>query len=169
MRRAAFFLLLSLPAAARAAFQKAYYKASEQIYAAGSQTSLAMPLALSNHTGAGDIGCRYVLAALAGIRPGPSSPGLSKIRVEPQPSGGVTWVKSSLDTHRGPLAVNCRIDAGLFHLALDVPPGLVADVLLPKGAFSLPSRTPLAPPRATLTYRRSARSTLSGPRAITVR
>jgi alpha-L-rhamnosidase len=70
----------------REAFQKAFYKAAETTYATGSQTSLAMPLALGlapeaaraalveklvadvrahgNHTTAGDIGYRYVLAAL---------------------------------------------------------------------------------------------------------
>jgi alpha-L-rhamnosidase len=70
------------------AFQKAFYEPGEGTYATGSQTSLAMPLALGlapagarnklaeklvadirsrgNHTSAGDIGYRYVVAALTG-------------------------------------------------------------------------------------------------------
>ena len=73
-------------AATRDAFQKAFYRAADQTYETGSQTSLAIPLALGlapedarpaltakliadirarhNHTTAGDIGYRYVLAAL---------------------------------------------------------------------------------------------------------
>jgi hypothetical protein len=72
--------------AVHGAFQKAFYKAADHVYATGSQTSLAMPLALGlapadardalvkklvedvrargNHTSAGDIGYRYVVAAL---------------------------------------------------------------------------------------------------------
>lgn len=73
-------------AATRDAFQKAFYRAADKTYATGSQTSLGVPLALGlapeearsalierliadvrarqNHTTAGDIGYRYVLAAL---------------------------------------------------------------------------------------------------------
>jgi len=73
-------------AATGEAFQKAFYRDAEKTYATGSQTSLALPLALGmapeearpaladklvadiqargNHTSAGDIGYRYVLAAL---------------------------------------------------------------------------------------------------------
>jgi hypothetical protein len=73
-------------AATLSAFQKAFYREGEKSYATGSQTSLAMPLAFGmapeggqaalaeklvadirargNHTSAGDIGYRYVLAAL---------------------------------------------------------------------------------------------------------
>jgi hypothetical protein len=73
-------------AAVEQAFQKAFYQADKRTYATGSQTSLAMPLALGiapaatrpalveklvadirargNHTSAGDVGFRYVLQAL---------------------------------------------------------------------------------------------------------
>src|SRR5690242_12075112 len=67
-------------------FQKAFYKVDEHVYASGSQTALAMPLALriapeperaallekrigsirgaGDHTTAGDIGYHYVISAL---------------------------------------------------------------------------------------------------------
>lgn len=76
----------ALADATRYAFQRTFYRPAEQIYATGSQTSLAIPLALGlapenardvligklaadiharhDHTSAGDIGYRYVLAAL---------------------------------------------------------------------------------------------------------
>jgi alpha-L-rhamnosidase len=75
----------------------------------------------------------WFYGALAGIRPDPFSPGLKKIRIEPQPAGDVTWVKSSLETPRGPVKVHWRLEAGVFHLTLDVPPGVTAEVHLPKG------------------------------------
>jgi hypothetical protein len=73
-------------ASVRSAFQKAFYHENKQTYASGSQTALAMPLALGlapeaarpklieqlvadirsrqNHTSAGDIGYYYVVRAL---------------------------------------------------------------------------------------------------------
>jgi alpha-L-rhamnosidase len=73
-------------AAVHTAFQKTFYKRAASTYATGSQTSLAMPLALGlapagaraglveklvadirargNHTSAGDVGYRYVVGAL---------------------------------------------------------------------------------------------------------
>lgn len=196
-----------------AAFQKAFYRPVEKTYATGSQTSLAMPLALGmtppdartglldrlaadirkrgSHTSAGDVGYRYVLAALsqagrsdvvfdmaandsapsysaqlaagatslteawdanpnssqnhfmlghieewfysglAGIRPDPASPGLSNILIEPVPAGDVRWVKASLETYRGTVAVDWRLEGGRISLTLDLPPGMTADVRLP--------------------------------------
>ncbi|MBS1876369.1 MAG: family 78 glycoside hydrolase catalytic domain [Acidobacteria bacterium] len=192
-------------------FQKAFYR--DGSYAGGSQTALAMPLAMNlapaesraalagrlvdairsrdNHTSAGDIGYRYVIqalleagrndvifdlasqptkpsyagqlaagatslteawdanpnssqnhlmlghieqwfyAGLAGIRPVADSPGLTKIRIWPAPVGDVRWVKASWDSVRGPVNVDWRISGGRFHLSVDIPPGMTADVRLP--------------------------------------
>lgn len=196
-----------------AEFSKVYYKPAERTYASGSQTALAMPLALNlapvadraalverliadirergNHTSAGDIGYRFVIGALleagrsdvifdlasqitkpsyaaqlaagatslteawnanpnssqnhlmlghveqwfyaglAGIRPDPETPGLTKIRIWPQPAGDVKWVKSSWDTFRGRVAVEWKIAGGQFRLSVDVPPGVAADIRVP--------------------------------------
>jgi hypothetical protein len=200
------------------AFQHAFYKPGEALYSTGSQTSLAMPLASGmapeadrgalverlaadirergNHTSAGDIGYRYVLAALldagrgdvifdlanqrtapsyaaqlsagatslteawdanpqssqnhlmlghieqwfyaglAGIRVDPDAPGLSRIRIQPEPVGDIQWVKASWETVRGPVAVDWRIEEGSFLLNVDIPPGMTAEVRLPGGAIS---------------------------------
>ena len=42
-------------------------------------------------------------AGLAGIRPDAEAPGLSRIRIRPEPVGDVKWVKASQETFRGPL------------------------------------------------------------------
>ena len=195
------------------AFQKAFFDATTTTYATGSQTSLAMPLALGmapeaarpaladklvadirargNHTSAGDIGYTYVISALlkagrsdvifdmaneptapsyaaqlahgatslteawdsdphssqnhlmlghieqwfwaglAGIRLDPAEPGMEHLVIKPEPVGDVTWVKASLDTVRGLVAVNWNIDGGTFHLSVEIPPGMTADVSIP--------------------------------------
>ncbi|HWQ53961.1 MAG TPA: family 78 glycoside hydrolase catalytic domain [Bryobacteraceae bacterium] len=202
-----------------AAFQKAFYKPAEGTYATGSQTSLAMPLALGlapeaarpalveklvadirgrgNHTSAGDVGYRYVLeallasgrsdvvfemanqttkpsyaaqlaagatalaeawdadprssqnhlmlghieqwfwAGLAGICPDPEAPGLSRIRIQPEPVGDVKWVKASWETFRGTVAVDWKMVGGTFQMQLDVPPGITAEVRLPSGSKTI--------------------------------
>jgi alpha-L-rhamnosidase len=199
-----------------AAFQRAYYKAEGPTYATGSQTSLAMPLALGmapaaarkaltdqlvadirshgNHTTAGDVGYTYVVAALtaagrsdvlfdlatqtappsyagqlangatslteawdtnpsssqnhlmlghieqwfwaglAGIRPDAEKPGLTHLVIQPEPVGDVTWVKAGLETFRGPVTVDWRIEGGTFRLTVDLPPGITAEVRPPHSA-----------------------------------
>lgn len=199
-----------------AAFQKEFYQPNGTSYATGSQTSLAVPLAMGfappaarlklveklvsdirakgNHTSAGDIGYHYVLAALlqagrsdvifdmanektapsyaaqlaagstalteawdsnpnssqnhfmlghieewfyaglAGLRVDPAAPGLSHLILQPEPVGDVTWVKASWDSPRGLIAVEWRIEGGKFRYAVDLPPGVAAEVRMPAGA-----------------------------------
>ena len=197
----------------REEFQKAFYKPAQTTYSTGSQTALAMPLALGiapesaraslagqlvadirrrgNHTSAGDIGYHYVVrslidtgrsdvlfdmssqteppsygaqlaagatslteawdstpnssqnhlmlghieewfyAGLAGIRPDPDAPGLTRIRIQPEPVGDLTSVEASWETFRGPVAVRWRIEGTSFLLSVDIPPGITASVSLP--------------------------------------
>ena len=203
-------------AAVQAAFQKAFYSASEKNYATGSQTALAMPLVLGlapeadrpalveklvadvrkhgNHPTAGDIGHRYLLkalidagrsdvifdmansteapsygaqlaagatslteawdgnrdssqnhlmlghieewfyAGLAGIRPDPEAPGLTRIDIRPEPVGDLKWVEASWETFRGPVKVRWQIDGTTLRLATDIPPGMTAKVAVPAPA-----------------------------------
>lgn len=202
----------------RAAFQKAYYKPEQPAYADGSQTALAMPLALGlvpqsaraalverlvsdvrrigNHASSGDIGYRYLLlalldagrsdvvfdmtnrsdppsygaqlaagattlteawdadpessqnhcmlghieewfyAGLAGIRPDPESPGLRRVSIHPEVVGDLKEVAASWETLRGTLRVRWHIEETSFHLAVDIPPGIKAEVFLPASAES---------------------------------
>ena len=201
-------------AGVRAAFDKAFYRPAGNTYATGSQTSLAMPLALGlapdsarpglvealvadirrkeNHTSAGDIGYHYVIGALldagrsdvlydmatrtdspsygaqlaagatslteawdadpgssqnhlmlghieewfyaglAGIRPDPAVPGLRRLRIAPQVVGDLTSVDASWDTFRGTVSVRWRIEAGVWKGEVELPPGITAEVWLPK-------------------------------------
>ncbi len=197
----------------REAFDKAFFKPAENSYATGSQTALAMPLALNlvpeparaavaaklvqsireagNHTTAGDIGYHYEIDALmdagrsdviydmavqktppsyaaqlaagatslteawdanpdssqnhlmlghidewffgglGGIRPGPDWPGVAHLIIDPQPVGGLKWVKASWDTFRGPVSVEWHADGTRFRLSLHLAPGMSAEVHVP--------------------------------------
>jgi hypothetical protein len=42
-------------------------------------------------------------AGRAGIRRDAEAPGLSRMRIRPEPAGDVKWVKASWETLRGPL------------------------------------------------------------------
>ena len=190
--------------------ERPFHDPSAETFATGSQTSLAMPLALDlaprgsraalvdklvadirkrgNHTSAGDIGYTYVIGALldagrsdviydmatetsapsyaaqlaagatslteawdanpnssqnhfmlghveqwfyaglAGIRPDFSTPGLTRVRIAPQPVQGLDWVKAKWDTFRGPIAVEWRREGGKVRLSIDIPPGIIATV-----------------------------------------
>ncbi|MEO9322933.1 family 78 glycoside hydrolase catalytic domain [Nocardioides sp. C4-1] len=58
-------------------------------------------------------------------------PGYEKIRVAPQPGGGVTSGKGSLQSVYGPIATDWSLDGDDLSLAVDVPVGTTADVVLP--------------------------------------
>ena len=73
----------------------------------------------------------WIYAGLAGIRPDAGAPGLSRIRIRPEPVGDVKWVKASWETFRGPVEVSWRIEGSAFQLSVDVPPGMTAEVSAP--------------------------------------
>jgi hypothetical protein len=90
----------------------------------------ANPASSQNHCMLGHIE-EWFFAGLAGIRPDPGAPGLSRIRIRPEPVGDLQWVKASWDTFRGPVEVSWRIEGTVFRLSVDVPPGVTAEVSAP--------------------------------------
>jgi hypothetical protein len=73
----------------------------------------------------------WFYAGLAGIRPDVASPGLRRIRIQPEPVGDLTSVDARWDTFRGPVVVHWRLTEGVFHLTVEIPPGVDAEVSLP--------------------------------------
>jgi alpha-L-rhamnosidase len=57
--------------------------------------------------------------------------------VQPRPGGGITWARTEHVTPHGLAAVSWRLDDGYdpagFELTVTVPPGCVAEVVLPDG------------------------------------
>jgi len=64
----------------------------------------------------------------------PLEPGYSQVLVAPQPGGGITWARSSLETRHGKVAVSWSLDdSGVMTLDLEVPEAVTAQVRLPSG------------------------------------
>ena len=64
----------------------------------------------------------------------PLEPGFSRVLVAPQPGGGITWARSSLETRHGKVAVSWSLDdSGAMTLDLEVPEAVTAQVELPSG------------------------------------
>jgi alpha-L-rhamnosidase len=62
----------------------------------------------------------------------PLAPGYQKVLIAPQPGGGLSWAKASLETPHGTIATGWAVDAhGRLRADLTVPEGVTAVVRLP--------------------------------------
>ena len=84
----------------------------------------------------------------------PLEPGYARVLVAPQPGGGLTWAKTSLETRHGAAAVGwSRTDDGGLELDVTLPEGVTGVVRLPgeedreigAGTHHLTSRVALTP------------------------
>ncbi|RDI44619.1 alpha-L-rhamnosidase [Nocardia mexicana] len=71
---------------------------------------------------------------VAGLRP--AAPGYARIRIDPTVGGELTWASSVLDTPYGRASSTWRIDQSGLDLAVEVPPGTIAEVVLPTGGMA---------------------------------
>ncbi|MBN1583617.1 MAG: alpha-L-rhamnosidase, partial [Anaerolineae bacterium] len=84
-----------------------------------------------NHYAYGAIG-EWMVRAVAGLDIDPELPGYKHVLVQPQPGGGLGWVKASIDSMYGRVACEWQvIDAGQFLLNVTVPANTTATVLIP--------------------------------------
>jgi alpha-L-rhamnosidase len=64
----------------------------------------------------------------------PLEPGYARVLIAPQPGGGLTWARASLETRHGPVAVSWELEtAGGLALEIDLPADVSALVRLPDG------------------------------------
>jgi alpha-L-rhamnosidase len=68
---------------------------------------------------------------LAGIRSDGATPGFKHFVVKPAAVGGLTFVKGKYHSIHGDIASEWRIEDGTFKLAVTVPPGTTATVVVP--------------------------------------
>lgn len=68
---------------------------------------------------------------IAGLQPLPEAPGWKRIRIAPQPGGGLTRAAARLQTPYGEACSAWRIDEGRLHLTVGIPPNTDAEVVLP--------------------------------------
>lgn len=95
-----------------------------------------------NHYSKGAV-ASFLHRHVAGLRP--TSPGYRRFRVTPSPGGGLTWARTSHESPYGLIEVEWNAGGGVLDVAVVVPPGTSAEVVLPDG-----SSTRLAPGRHSL-------------------
>lgn len=84
-----------------------------------------------NHYALGAV-ADWLYQVVLGIRP--AEPGYTRVRVQPNPGPGIEWVKGSLQSPVGEIAVSWSTGGGELSLDVKLPAGVKADVVLPDGS-----------------------------------
>jgi cyclophilin family peptidyl-prolyl cis-trans isomerase len=94
----------------------------------------AGPASSQNHFMLGHI-IEWFYRDVAGLGQDPEDPGFKRIRFRPQPVGGLTWARAGIETVRGRVESEWRIEGKRFVLAVTVPPNTSAAVEWPRRAI----------------------------------
>ncbi|KAF2418651.1 alpha-L-rhamnosidase [Microbacterium sp. B35-30] len=78
----------------------------------------------------------WVYRTVAGLAPDADDPGYRTVHVAPRPALGLSHASASIDTPQGRLAIDWRVDGGVFEATLEVPFGARALLDLPVTAQS---------------------------------
>ena len=81
-----------------------------------------------NHYAYGAVG-EWLYSTVAGIAP--AAPGFARIRIAPEPGGGLTWACAEVRTPHGLARSSWRVKGRRFTLDVLVPAGSTAEVVLP--------------------------------------
>ncbi len=90
----------------------------------------AGPESSQNHFMLGHI-MEWFYGDLAGIRGSIDGPGFKKIIIQPSPVGDLKWARGSLETVRGRIESNWKIEGGTFFLKIIIPANTTARVHVP--------------------------------------
>ena len=85
-----------------------------------------------NHYAYGAIGM-WMYGVVAGIRLDEAHPGYKHILIAPQPGGGLSYARASLETQYGKLSSSWQIAASTLTLNIEIPPNTAATVTMPSG------------------------------------
>lgn len=83
-----------------------------------------------NHFAFGSVG-EWLYRVVAGIDLDPKRPGFRHVVIRPQPGGGLTWVRATYRSIRGPIASSWRQEGGRFTLHVSLPANTTATVHVP--------------------------------------
>ena len=73
----------------------------------------------------------WVYRTVGGLAPDPTDPGYRTVHVAPRPAEGLDQASASIQTRSGRLAIDWRVDDGVFEATLEVPFGARAVLDLP--------------------------------------
>ena len=94
----------------------------------------AGPESSQNHFMLGHI-MEWFYSDLAGIKAAADGPGFRKIIIRPSPVGDLKWARGSLETVRGRIESEWRIEGGKFRLTVTIPANTSATIDLPAAAI----------------------------------
>lgn len=86
-----------------------------------------------NHYSKGVV-VRFLHTHTLGLRQAAGSVGWERFVVQPHPHENLTWAKGHLDTPRGRISVEWRVDGDAIEVIVDVPASTQGSVVLPDGA-----------------------------------
>jgi len=90
----------------------------------------AGPESSQNHFMLGHI-MEWFYSDLAGIKATADGPGFKKIIIRPSPVGDLKWARGSLETVRGRIKSEWKIEGGKFRLSVSIPANTTAWIYLP--------------------------------------
>jgi alpha-L-rhamnosidase len=88
-----------------------------------------------NHYAYGAIG-DWMYRVVAGLDMDPAQPAYRHALIHPQPGGGLTRARATLETPYGELGSSWTIDGGALALSVRVPPNTTATVRLPHASLA---------------------------------
>ena len=74
----------------------------------------------------------WLFSRCAGIRP--EAPGFKKIRIQPYPGGGLTYVSATYKSVSGEIFSAWEVQGDVFNLTVTIPEGTEARIVLPDGS-----------------------------------
>ncbi len=83
-----------------------------------------------NHYAYGAIG-EWMYRVVAGIEIDPAAPGYEHVLIQPQPGGGLQWVKAAHESPYGEVASEWALDGDRFTVSVAVPPNTRGTIRLP--------------------------------------
>jgi alpha-L-rhamnosidase len=91
-----------------------------------------------NHYAYGAIG-NWMYSVVAGLAIDEKEPGYKHILIQPQPGGGLTFAKASIESMYGRVASDWKVDGNKMTLQIEIPPNTSATVLLPNTTWPMPA------------------------------
>ena len=86
----------------------------------------------NNHLMLGHL-MEWFYTGLLGINDAPDAIASDKIVLRPNPVGDITWAKGQYLSPRGVIAVDWKIENGIFDIKCNIPLGVKTEIIIPKG------------------------------------